>query len=254
MSENTDKAQKLSALSFEKFRELAKDGSLSRFEKIGFYDEFRSGKEAEIFHDINAKLTNLSRQGGKILDIGAGCSDLPMMLIAQAEANAQKIYMADSAEMLANLPESGAMVKAPGMFPNDFDAFIEEHKGTFNSIIVYSVLHYIVVDTSLIRFLDSIFKLLSSGGQCLIGDIPNVTKRNRYFNSEAGIAFHRERHKDNSLPDIKWNTINANEIDDSVVMSILQRARLSGFESYVVPQSAALPMSNRREDILIVKP
>ena len=34
----------------------------------------------------------------------------------------------------------------------------------------------------------------------------------------------------------------------------LQRARSAGFNSYVLPQADDLPMENRREDILIIRP
>lgn len=43
-------------------------------------------------------------------------------------------------------------------------------------------------------------------------------------------------------------------MDDTVVLSILSRARAQGFHAWVVPQGEGLPMANRREDILIRKP
>jgi hypothetical protein len=39
-----------------------------------------------------------------------------------------------------------------------------------------------------------------------------------------------------------------------VVFAVLQRARAAGFHAYVLPQPAHLPLANRREDILIVRP
>ena len=43
------------------------------------------------------------------------------------------------------------------------------------------------------------------------------------------------------------------KIDDGVLFSILHRYRNSGFETYLLPQGEGLPLSNRREDILIVR-
>ena len=43
-------------------------------------------------------------------------------------------------------------------------------------------------------------------------------------------------------------------MDDSVVMSVLMRCRNQGFDAYILPQSQSLPMANRREDILVVRP
>jgi hypothetical protein len=69
-----------SKLSFEDFRALAKNPLLSRHQKVGFPDEYRDGKEEAIFLDICSKLSNLSVQRKTILEIGPGCSNLPVML------------------------------------------------------------------------------------------------------------------------------------------------------------------------------
>jgi hypothetical protein len=58
---------------------------------------------------------------------------------------------------------------------------------------------------------------------------------------------------DDSLPDL-GSADEPAKIDDAVVLEILRRARDKGFDAYVVPQSDGLPMANRREDILIVRP
>jgi hypothetical protein len=55
-------------------------------------------------------------------------------------------------------------------------------------------------------------------------------------------------------PCVEFNKVEHDQIDDAVVMSLIQRARAQGFDAYVLPQSQALPMANRREDILIVRP
>jgi hypothetical protein len=38
------------------------------------------------------------------------------------------------------------------------------------------------------------------------------------------------------------------------MVSVLLRARAQGCDAYWLPQPADLPMANRREDILIIKP
>ncbi|MDB6162998.1 MAG: hypothetical protein JWL98_430, partial [Xanthomonadaceae bacterium] len=55
-------------------------------------------------------------------------------------------------------------------------------------------------------------------------------------------------------PEVDNHRIVPGQIDDSVVMAILMRARLAGFHGYVLPQPAKLPLANRREDILIIRP
>jgi hypothetical protein len=46
--------------------------------------------------------------------------------------------------------------------------------------------------------------------------------------------------------------VEAGKIDDAVIVSLLLRCRLAGFDAYVLPQGPDLPMANRREDVLIV--
>ena len=48
--------------------------------------------------------------------------------------------------------------------------------------------------------------------------------------------------------------IRRGEIDDTVICALLTRARASGFDAYVMPQAADLPMANRREDLLFSRP
>jgi hypothetical protein len=96
--------------------------------------------------------------------------------------------------------------------------------------------------------------LLAPGGQILIGDIPNISKRKRFFASGSGLRYHQEFMKTDQCPEVKFNTIEHDQIDDAVVFSLLQRARAQGFDAYVLPQASNLPMANRREDILITRP
>ena len=102
-------------------------------------------------------------------------------------------------------------------------------------------------------FIDEAVKLLNDGGRLLIGDIPNISKRNRFFASNTGLKFHQNFTKTNTSPEYEFNTLIEDKIDDSLVFAILSRYRNAGFEAYLLEQPINLPMRNRREDILIVK-
>ncbi len=245
--------QRFSNLTYDDFRELAKDSRLSRYEKIGFPDSYREGKERAIFEDIKIKLPSLSRNDMVVLDIGPGCSDLPFMLIEQSEKLSQKLLLADSDEMLELLPNRPFIKKYPGVYPSSIGDF-DQLKGGVDVIIIYSVLHYIFVDGNINSFLDKSLALLSSGGQMLIGDIPNISKRKRFFCSDNGKKFHQDFTRSESDPIVEFNKIEEGHIDDAVVMALVGRARLQGFDAYILPQAPDLPMANRREDILIIKP
>lgn len=240
-------------LAFEDFKKLAKDESLSKYERIGFPDSYRSGKEEFIFQDILVKLSALNQKNKTVLDIGPGCSDLPEMLINLCRENQHSLTLIDSVEMLAHLPDDVNIHKIAALYPNCPEV-ISDLKGKVDVILCYSVLHYILVDAAFFRFLDTSLSLLTPGGQFLIGDIPNISKRKRFFASETGIRFHQEFMKTTDLPSVAFNEIEHDQIDDVVVFALLQRARAQGFDAYVLPQSSNLPMANRREDILIVRP
>src|ERR1700738_1663277 len=93
------------ALTYADFARLAADGRLSKYEKIGFPDSYRSGYEAAIFADIRTKLPRLGARGLTVLEIGPGCSDLPLMLIELCAAQGHQLHLVDSGEMLALLPD-----------------------------------------------------------------------------------------------------------------------------------------------------
>jgi hypothetical protein len=246
-------ARDFSTLTFEGFRELAKDPNLSKYERIGFPDSYREGHEQAIFDDILSKLSRLGQPSARVMDIGPGCSELPDLLIAHCERLGHTLDLVDSDEMLSRLPRKPFITQTAALFPLCAD-LLEQRRGTVDVVITYSVLHYAFVDTSIFAFLDAALSLLAPGGALLMGDIPNVSKRRRFFASEAGVRFHQHFMQTTALPEVTFNRIEPGLIDDSVVMALLQRARAAGFDAYVVPQSPSLPMANRREDILIQRP
>ncbi|MEN6391324.1 MAG: class I SAM-dependent methyltransferase [Syntrophomonas sp.] len=241
-------------LTYEGFKELAGDKSLSCYEKIGFPNEYREGKEQAIFQDILLKTPRLQERGKVVLDIGCGCSELPLMIMDYCEKNDHELILIDSAEMLELLPDRPRVKKLAAYFPEECADLLDEYAGKIDVIICYSLLHYIIAETNLFSFLDSALSLLREEGAFLIGDIPNISKRKRFFASNTGVAFHKAFMQTSEPPEVAFNNIECGQIDDAVVFALLQRARLAGFDAYVVPQSAGLPMANRREDILIYRP
>jgi hypothetical protein len=245
---------RFSHLTFNDFRRLAQDDSLSRYEKIGFPDSYREGKEERIFADICAKLTRLKGDPGVVVDIGPGCTDLPLLLIDLCRQQGHQLILIDSEEMLAQLPDEPGVTKIAGFFPSDTYDRVQPYLGRVDVLLCYSVLHYIFVETSIFSFLDAACSLLGEGGQMLIGDIPNVSKRKRFFASSTGKAFHRAFMGEDADPEVVFNQIEMGKIDDAVVFSLLLRARAQGLDAFVLPQADDLPMANRREDLLILRP
>lgn len=241
-------------LTFDKFKELAASEELSRHEKVGFPDDYREGREETIFSDVLSKLSLLGSVEKKVLEIGPGCSRLPMLLAEVCCKKSHDLYFIDSEEMLALLPEGRNIHKWPGRYPDDMDNFLSNYSGKIDFIIAYSVVQYIYTEGNIWDFLDRTLSLLSPGGLILLGDIPNISMRKRFFSSENGVRCHQEYTSSNELPKVCFNKIELGHIDDSVVLALLTRARNQGFHAWVVPQGANLPMANRREDILIRRP
>ncbi len=243
-------------ITFETFKEMASAQSLSVYEKIGFPDSYRKDQEKNIFQDIVQKL-NLDQENLIILDIGCGCSDLVNFFISHSQEKNQELLLVDSAEMLELSPYHKSVKKIPGQFPHCADQ-LQNYINKVDAIIVYSVLQHIVLDMNPYNFIDKALELLKPGGVFMFGDIPNFSKRNRYFQSEKGLQNHKQYLDDNGLdmntpvPQTDF-TESHEKIDDGLLFGILHRYRNLGFETYLVPQRADLPMANRREDLLIVK-
>lgn len=241
-------------LDFEGFRRLAREPGLSRHEKVGFPDAYREGREPAIFADMCAKLTRLAQPGVQVLEIGPGCSAMPSMLADLCASRGGRVTFVDSAEMLALLPEAPHIEKICGAFPQAFAPRLETLRGSLDVIVAYSVVQYVFAQGNVWDFLDHCLALLAHGGELLLGDVPNQTMRKRLFASPQGERQHREFTGRDEKPVVTFNCLQPGEMDDSVVLALLARARAEGFHAWVVPQAPELPMANRREDILIRRP
>lgn len=240
-------------LTYEDFRKLAADERMSKYEKVGFPDEYRKDYEANIFNDIVCKLPALQAEGKRILNIGCGCSDNALHIISHCEARKHALHMLDSAEMLACLPESRSMTKIPGRFPQNLEFVRQAGVGEFDAIIMYSVLHNAMIDANPFSFIDEAVSLLAPGGGLLIGDLPNISKRNRFFASETGVAYHQKFMQTTDRPTVDPYRVSLNRIDDGMVFGLMIRYRNFGFETYLLPEASDIHFCNRREDMLIVR-
>ena len=127
------------------------------------------------------------------------------------------------------------------------------YRNQIDYIVTYSVVHTVFVHGNMYHFLDQAVSLLKHGGKMLVGDLPNISKKKRFLSSDFGIKFHQEWSGTNEIPKVEWNILQPEEMDESVIFSILQRYRNMGYETYLLPQKDGLPMNKTREDILIVK-
>jgi hypothetical protein len=241
-------------ITYESFRRRAIDSSLSLHEKIGFPDSYREGKEGLILDDIASKLTRLSHREQVVVDVGAGCGALARLMMERCGEQEHRLFQVDSPEMLALLPKVPHAEQVPGRFPEDCDELLDELRGRVHCVLAYGVLPCVFVESNVFEFVDRALELLAEGGQLLLADLPNLSKRKRFFASEAGVRFHQEFMNTSERPDVEFNVLEPGGFDDAVVLAIVSRCRSAGFDAYVIPQRDGLPFANRREDILVVRP
>ncbi len=240
-------------LTFDDFRRLAQDDSLNKYDKIGIPESYRQGKEELIFASIVANLPLLNETGKLVLDVGPGCSDLPHMMINLCRERGHKLLLVDSEEMLSNLPDDDFIHKFPAYYPQCAPLF-SNYTSKVDVLLTYSVLQLVFIEGNVWDFLDRSLELLAPGGEMLIGDVPNISKRRRFFSSANGVKFHQQFMNTQTPPEVHFNRLERHQIDDSVILALISRARNQGFDAYWLPQPPGLPFANRREDVLIRRP
>jgi len=250
-----ERKNRFTSLTFDDFKKMAQDDSLTQYEKIGFPNSYRENKEHHILEDIISKIQNPALlSNGLAIDIGAGCSSLPDLLSAFCDSISCQLILIDSKEVLSQLTIEHSLTEThSGCFPY-VPNLLEKYASNVDFIVCYSVIQYVFEGGNIWQFIDECLSLLAPGGTCLIGDIPNESKRKRFFSSDTGIAFHQHFMKTDNVPQVHFNQIEKSMIDDSFIYAIVQRCRLQGFDAYIVPQGPKLPMANRREDIIITRP
>lgn len=239
-------------LDYARFKQLANNPHLSARERIGFPEQYRHDFESAIVADITAKFQGFPTKSGSLLDIGCGASPLTTALLACFSEHQLQVTLNDSAEMLHHI--SAPVNKIPGRFPDCLAAIQQANPDGFDYILCYSVFHYIYQELNSFVFLEALLHLLKPGGIAIIGDIPNESKRKRFFASEAGVRYHQAFMQTKAEPQVDWHSIPGDKIDDTVLQALVARAQACRCDAYLVPQGRDLPMHNRRDDLIIMRP
>ncbi len=171
MGHSDDQYRRFAKVTFDDMRKSAQDNSLSKYEKIGFPDSYRQGKEELIFKSIAANLPLLNERGKVVLDVGPGCSDLPLMMIELCRKQGHTLLLVDSEEMLGHLPNNDFVHKFPAYYPQ-CDPLFGGYTSKVDVLLTYSVFHTVFMEGNAWDFLDRSLELLADGGEMLIGDIP----------------------------------------------------------------------------------
>lgn len=230
---------------------LATSG-LDSTQRSGRYP-FHKTAEARIIGDVLYKLKPCPED--RLLDIGCGPGNLLIPLsfmVKEAVGIDHPTIVAQCMQRFADSRVTWLSGEFPGVKP----------VGTFDCILVYSVLHYLQNFEAVQAFVLAAAHLLSSpGGRLLIGDIPNADRKMRFRASAFGRQFEAEWERNKAVMQGDSNSFDAFEslqfvrtLDDEMILALVRSLRHEGFHSDLISQPADLPMGYTREDILVVKP
>jgi hypothetical protein len=246
-----DDIDRFKELNYDGFRRLAREPGISNNQRIGFPDSYREGFADSILVDICTKLPVLTRSGGTIVDIGPGCGELSEKLINLCAERQHRLVLVDSTEMLNLLPDADFITKVPGQFPDNIATLTALLPDGADALLCYSVLHYLLQDFDIELISTSVSKLLRRKGSALFGDIPNISKRKRFFSSDEGREFHRNYTGRDEYPTDLLNEPEEGKITDHTLEVFISCFREDGLNAKIVEQGELLPMYNRRDDLLI---
>ena len=239
----------MSNVSFENYGMLAE--RMTDFTQVAGRYACQRDDEKNIVQDVIRKLdlsVNVS-----LLEIGCGAGNLliPLSFFVHSATGI------DHPSCIAALKER-FQNKNFVLIGNNFFDCTAGQLCVYHRILVYSVLHYLG-DDDVELFINKAISLLQPGGKMLLGDIPNISKKQRFLTSEEGRLFvekwnQKMATKDDDMPkDMLDEDSNIAEFNDSKILSLLKRIRESGCNAYLLPQPVNLPFGYTREDILIEK-
>lgn len=237
-------------LDAESFTTLATLPDCPDYARVGFTQQSRAHHVDAIVSDIKDKLENFAQPKPRLLDIGCGASALTEQLHAEIFTRGGHVLANDLPAMLAHLPAHPQRDCVAGDFLQALPD-IQSQQAGFDYIICYSVLQYVNSTSQRRAWLKAIVTLLKPGGIALLGDLPNRSKRRRYFQSEAGRAAHQHYCQQHDLPADTPVAPGHNQLDDIEITAMLALLRDQGSEAYLLAQPESLYFHSRREDIVV---
>ena len=241
----------MSNISFENYGRLSREGKEESNTLLAGRLNGQEESERNVFLDIVDKLKINSND--RVLDIGCGPGSIsiPLSFICK------EVSIVDHKDVLLRLKNKYNGLDNLEYIDGDFININFDKK--FNKIIIYSVLHYLENHNTVINFVLKAVSMLEVGGAILLGDIPNISKKERFSKGEFGKKFIKNWSKFKST-DSSFKMHNL-EFDvqcavfgDSAIMSLVKEVRLKGFNAYILEQNQRLPFCYTREDILITHP
>jgi 2-polyprenyl-3-methyl-5-hydroxy-6-metoxy-1,4-benzoquinol methylase len=238
----------MSRISFENYSHIATLAEANNTEVAGRL-AFQEEAQRRILFDLLAKLD--IKVSDSLLEIGCG----PGNLLVPLSGFCAKLTGIDNQAALTRLKSrfvtDAGIVCMPGNFLDMNLPTIH-----FDKVLVYSVLQYLTDPDEVFLFVERALTLLKPGGLMLLGDIPNISKKNRFLNSSLGQLTLKIWYEHSTTADAGIFSVNPDRelvvFDDALVFNLMAFIRDKAFEAYLLPQPVDLPFGGSREDILIV--
>ncbi len=211
---------------------------------------FQVKSERKIHREVISKLNIINKD--KCLDVGCnvGANLIP---ISKKVKHITGIDQINCIEILRNKIKSKNVTLISGNFlDHDFK------KNKYDKIIIYSVLHVLKNKKEAYFAINKALKLLNPGGKILIGDLPNISLKNKFTSSKSGKLFlknwnkNKKTKKDIEAQNMLVKDPNCNLIiNDLFIINLVSYLRKKGLSVFILPQNKDLPFGHTREDIVI---
>ena len=130
----------------------------------------------------------------------------------------------------------------------------------YDKVLMYGVVSTLSDHEEAIEFIDKAVGLVAAGGRFLLGDIPNIDRKQRFLQSEFGNSFEAEWQELMACAPqaSQQSELSTDESvfqpNDHFVLSLMKRYRERGYDTFVLAQPPDLPFGYTREDLLVRRP
>jgi len=241
----------MSRITFENYGRLARE--IEDPVIVGGRYEIQRRAERLIIKDIIEKLD--VGPDDRLLEIGCGPGNLliPLSFMVQSAVGIDHPNVCKFLKSRLFDPK----IHVIGCNFLDYEPATDEE---FDKVLMYSVVNTLSDYDEVVEFVDKAVGLVATGGCLLLGDIANIDRKNRFSRSEVGKAFEAEWEK--KMADVPRDPQQCElptddkvfQPDDRFVVSLMQRYRARGFDTFVRAQPADLPFGRTREDLIVHRP
>jgi cyclopropane fatty-acyl-phospholipid synthase-like methyltransferase len=240
----------MSDISFNNYGKIAKlsNSQNNYLALLGRGRKTSSTLKKRIFRDIRSKID--LKKNDKILDIG--CADCE--ITKYYKKYTPHIDAIDHKEIVKKCKKKynfinfyeGSFLRANNFYNNKYD-----------KIVAYSVVSCLSNISEFHQFVKKAIRLLNPGGRLLIGDIPNVSKKNRFkkspFFTKIDSIWNKKKKIDKNSPFKDLSVDNRLlKLDDLKLIKIIKKYNSKNTEMYYLNQDN-LYLSNTRIDLLVKK-